>query len=114
MATLAYRILHNMTYGRATNAIIQGLYYRSMYQITLCNNFIQQATDAQLAKNNITGADAANIKLYAAEARFIRAYQYWVLMDIFGNPPFVTDATAIVWFCYSSANCTVRTFMLML
>ncbi len=86
--------LHNMVWN-ATNAISQGLYYRSVYQITLCNNFLQNATPAALAKNGITGADATNIGYYAAEARFLRAYQYWVLMDVFGNPPFVTDATPI-------------------
>ena len=66
-----------------------------MYQITLCNNFLQQATPAILASRGITGADATNIANYAAEARFIRAYQYWVLMDIFGDPPFVTETTQI-------------------
>ena len=86
--------LHNMSWS-ASNAISQGLYYRAMYQITLCNNFIQQSTDAMLASRGIGGADATNIRLYAAEARFLRAYQYWVLMDVFGNPPFITDESAI-------------------
>jgi hypothetical protein len=86
--------LHNMSWS-ASNAISQGLYYRAMYQITLCNNFIQQSTDAMLTSRGISGADATNIRLYSAEARFLRAYQYWVLMDIFGNPPFITDATPI-------------------
>ena len=86
--------MHNMAWS-STNAVTQGLYYRSTYQITLCNNFIQQSTDDMLSKRGISGADATNIRLYAAEARFIRAYQYWVLMDVFGNPPFLTDATAI-------------------
>lgn len=86
--------LHNMVWS-ASNAISQGLYYRSLYQITLCNNFIQQSTDALLASRNITGADAANIVNYRNEARFLRAYQYWVLMDLFGNPPFITETTKI-------------------
>ena len=86
--------LHNMVWSE-TNAVSQGLYYRSLFQITLCNNFLQQATPAMLTSRNITGSDAATIANYAAECRFLRAYQYWVLMDIFGNPPFVTDATPI-------------------
>ncbi|WP_158988842.1 RagB/SusD family nutrient uptake outer membrane protein [Mucilaginibacter sp. L196] len=86
--------LHSMSWD-ATNAISQGLYYRSLYQITLCNNFLQQSTPAMVAKRGITGADATNIAYYAAEARFLRAYQYWVMMDVFGNPPFATDATTI-------------------
>src|ERR1019366_9022099 len=28
---------------------------------------------------------------YRAEARFLRAFQYWVLMDLFGNPALVTE-----------------------
>jgi hypothetical protein len=86
--------LHNMSWA-ASNAISQGLYYRSLYQITLCNNFIQQSTDAMLSSRGISGADATNIRYFRAEARFLRAYQYWVLMDIFGNPPFITDDSAI-------------------
>jgi hypothetical protein len=86
--------LHNMVWD-ANNAVSRGLYYRSLYQITLCNNFLQQATPAMLASHGITGADATNIAYYAAEARFLRAYQYWVLMDVFGTPPFQTDATKI-------------------
>ena len=86
--------LHNMVWD-ATNAISRGLYYRSLYQITLCNNFLQQTTPALLSKYGITGAAATKIAYYDAEARFLRAYQYWVLMDVFGNPPFATDATKI-------------------
>ncbi len=74
------------------NVILKGIYYRSMYQITLANEFIRQSADAKLAERGITGANAATIKNFADEARFLRAYQYSVLMDLFGNPPFVTEA----------------------
>ncbi|HEY4323547.1 MAG TPA: RagB/SusD family nutrient uptake outer membrane protein [Mucilaginibacter sp.] len=86
--------LHNMVWSQ-TNAISQGLYYRSMYQVTLCNNFLQQTTPALLTSHGITGADATTINYYRAEARFLRAYQYWALMDVFGNPPFITETTKI-------------------
>lgn len=86
--------LHQMSWS-ASNLIVAGLYYRSMYQITLANDFIRQSTPAMLASRGITGADATNIGYYRAEARFLRAYQYSVLMDLFANPPFVTDANAV-------------------
>ncbi|MGN6637890.1 MAG: RagB/SusD family nutrient uptake outer membrane protein [Mucilaginibacter sp.] len=86
--------LHQMSWS-SSNVILLGLYERCMYQITLANNFIQQSSDAELSKRNITGQDATNIRYYRAEARFLRAYQYSVLMDLFANPPFVTDATPI-------------------
>jgi hypothetical protein len=81
---------HNFNWTSA-NTLLTGLYNRSIYQITVCNDFIKNSTDAAVAANGITGADAANIKHYRAEARFLRAYQYWVLMDLFANPPFVTE-----------------------
>lgn len=66
-----------------------------MYQITLANDFIRQSSDANIAKRGFSAADAANIRAYVNEVRFIRAYQYSILMDLYGNPPFVTDANAV-------------------
>ena len=86
--------LHEMSWS-SVNAIIDGLYYRSFFQITLCNEFIRQASDANLSARGISGASADSIRHYAAEARFLRAYQYWVLMDLFANPPFATEKDAI-------------------
>ena len=85
---------HAMNWS-ANNPMLKGLYYRSFYQITLCNDFIRQSSDAKLAERGISGADAATIKRYRAEARFLRAYQYWALLDLFGRPAFVTDAEAL-------------------
>ncbi|HMR93680.1 MAG TPA: RagB/SusD family nutrient uptake outer membrane protein [Chitinophagaceae bacterium] len=84
---------HPMNWS-SDNVIIKGVYYRSFYQITLANDFIRQASDARLAERGITGADAAKIKAYVEEARFLRAFQYWVLMDLFGKPAFVTENDA--------------------
>jgi hypothetical protein len=86
--------LHEMKWS-AVNAIIDGLYYRCFFQITLCNDFIRQSTDAAVSGRGITGASADTIRNYRAEARFLRAYQYWVLMDLYANPPFVDENTPI-------------------
>jgi len=86
--------LHQMSWS-SSNVILTGLYYRCMYQITLANDFIRQSSDAELASRGITGADATNIRYFRAEARFLRAYQYSVLMDLFAQPPMVTDANAV-------------------
>ncbi|HVV02903.1 MAG TPA: RagB/SusD family nutrient uptake outer membrane protein [Puia sp.] len=86
--------LHEMSWS-SINPIVDGLYYRSFFQITLCNEFIRQASDANLSARGITGASADSIRNYRAEARFLRAYQYWVLMDLFGNPPFATETDPV-------------------
>jgi starch-binding outer membrane protein, SusD/RagB family len=85
---------HNMNWS-PNNSFLTGLYYRSLYQITLANDFIREASDESLGKRGISGADADNIREYIREARFLRAYQYWVLMDLFGNPPFATETSVI-------------------
>ncbi len=81
---------HNMNWT-PDNPFLRGLYFKSVYQITLSNEFLRQSTDALLSSRGISGADADEVKKARAEVRFIRAYQYWVLMDLFGNPPFVTE-----------------------
>lgn len=79
----------------SSNVLLLGIYARSIYQITLVNEFLRESTDAKLASRGITGDDATEIKYYVAEARFLRAFQYWVLMDLFGNPPFVTEQSTV-------------------
>jgi hypothetical protein len=86
--------LHEMSWS-SINPIIDGLYYRAFFQISLCNEFIRQSSDASLSSKGITGSSADSVRLFRQEARFLRAYQYWVLMDLFANPPFVTEDDAI-------------------
>jgi hypothetical protein len=85
---------HNMNWT-SNNSFLTGLYYRSMYQITLCNEFLRQSSDAKLTERAIAGTDADNVRQFAREARFLRAFQYWVLMDLFGNPALATEATVV-------------------
>lgn len=81
---------HNFSWT-ANNVLINAIYARSLFQITVCNEFIRESSDEKLNGRNISGHDATDIKYYRAEARFLRAFQYWVLMDLFANPPFVTE-----------------------
>ncbi len=94
---------HNMNWS-ASNPMLTGLYYRCFYQITLCNDFIRQASAENLAARGITGTDADAIKKYTFEARFLRAYQYSVLMDLFGSVPFATERDALGSFMPKQAS----------
>lgn len=81
---------HNLNIA-SNNVYLAAMYDRSFFQITVANDFIRQSSDAALAARHITGSDADSIRHYRAEARFLRAFQYWVLMDLFGNPAFVDE-----------------------
>jgi starch-binding outer membrane protein, SusD/RagB family len=81
--------LHNMSWT-SSDVILEGLYARLMYQVTVANSFIQQAS-----KVSFTGQAATDLAHYVAESRFLRAFDYWEMMDLFGNSPFITDKQAI-------------------
>ena len=85
----------DMVYGTpdADNIMVKGLYTRSLYTITVVNEFLRESTPEKLSSRGIT--NTADIEAYRAEARFVRAYQYWVLLDLFGNPPFITEENTI-------------------
>ena len=74
---------------------LKGWYARPIYNITLINEYLREATDAKLAARNITGAAATDIKKSVAEVRFLRAFNYWVMMDLFGKSTFITEADLI-------------------
>jgi len=88
------RDYHEMDWS-ATNEFVTAMYNRIYYQISLCNEFIRESSDAKLDARGITGEDKANIQLYRAEARFMRALSYYHALDLFGSVPFVTEKDAV-------------------
>lgn len=86
--------LNNHTWG-SNNEFIYAMFSRGMYQVSLCNEFLRQTSDDKLNSRNVTSATRAQIVNFRAEARFLRAFSYWNLMDMFGNIPFVTENDAV-------------------
>lgn len=64
------------------DVFIGAVYSRIMYTVTLCNEYIRATA----------GNNDSEIKKYNAEAHFVRALAYYHALDLFGNPPFVTEA----------------------
>ncbi len=73
------------------NEFIRTMYSRIMYQISLCNEFLRQTTPELLDERGISNELREDINNYRAEARFMRALSYWHALDLFANPPFVTE-----------------------
>ncbi len=64
------------------DVFVAALYSRIMYTVALCNEYIRATA----------GNTDPDIMKYHAEARFLRALAYYHAIDLFGNPPFVTEA----------------------
>ncbi|WP_311327962.1 RagB/SusD family nutrient uptake outer membrane protein [Capnocytophaga sputigena] len=72
---------HNMNWT-ASNGIIEGMYYRLAQTVSFANSFISINQNSQFEEMKTYGV---------AEARFIRAYAYYYLMDLFGATPIITE-----------------------
>lgn len=81
--------LGNMTYMTwdATDIWVNDTYYRLYYSVALCNEFLRYCDEGSLAKFSAT--EQETLRIYAAEARFIRALDYFWVMDLFGKGPFI-------------------------
>lgn len=71
----------NFTGWSDTDVFVQGLYYRLFFGVTLCNHFLDMTADATDEET----------KLQRAEARFVRALNYYYLMDMYANVPLLTS-----------------------
>jgi starch-binding outer membrane protein, SusD/RagB family len=85
---------HNLNWT-SSDPFLLGMYARPIYNIMVANEYLRESTDDKLASRNITGADAAELKKTRAEVRFLRAFNYWVMMDIFGKSTFITEANKV-------------------
>ena len=74
--------INELTWSTAKNQVIEGVYQRCMFVVALANEFMKNVDNAPAEIDK---------KSYAAQARFNRALAYYVLMDSFGRPPFITE-----------------------
>ncbi len=79
--------LQNNRWTATENAATIAVYTRCLKGITLVNEFLLQTAPEKLAARGHENL-AGDIAGYRAEARFHRALFYYMLMDLFGNPPF--------------------------
>jgi len=83
----------NMHQWDSQNQFVRVLYYRLALIISLSNDFLAQATDAQLAEKGFSTSEISEIKGFTYEVRFLRAMAYWHAIDLFRNVPLVTEIT---------------------
>jgi len=85
------RALNTNTWSEAQNDATYAVYVRTLQGISYANEFLRQTTSDKLDGRGVSGELKAKVEGFRAEARFLRAYFYWMLMDTFGNVPFITE-----------------------
>ncbi|MES2411189.1 MAG: RagB/SusD family nutrient uptake outer membrane protein [Bacteroidota bacterium] len=87
--------LQRNTWG-ASNAILLGMFSRTMAEVAIANDFLLQSTPEKLASRGITNAtDVSDIALYRQEVRVLRAMAYYNMMDLFGKAPFYDESSPV-------------------
>lgn len=71
--------LHGMYWG-AGNDFAEGMYSRLAQEVSFCNSFIE----------NASALSSTEVEEYIAEARFLRAFAYYNLIDLYANVPLTT------------------------
>ena len=82
-------VFHQLAWS-ADAPCIDSVYAGTLKTITYCNNYINESTNAKITSRGFSDSETTQIKQYTAEVRYLRAYCFWVLMDLYGNPPFPT------------------------
>jgi len=78
-----------------STSIIKYPYYRLYMAINYCNEFIRECTEDKLRERGIYDELKDEYQYYVAEARFIRAYCYSMICDLYGSGPFVDGAMVV-------------------
>ena len=85
------RALNTNTWTGVQNDAIYAVYVRTLQGIAFVNEYLRQTAPDRLTERGISSELASEIQVYRAEARFIRAYLYWMALDCFGSVPFTTE-----------------------
>jgi hypothetical protein len=81
---------HNLRWT-PSDPFLYGLYSRLIYNVALANEYLRESTDEKLASRNITGAAADQVRASRYEVRWLRAFNYWCVIDLFGKSTFITE-----------------------
>lgn len=85
------RALNTNTWSGVQNDAIYAVYVRTLQGVAFVNEYLRQTSPDRLEDRGVSADLAKEIESYRAEARFIRAYLYWMALDCFGSVPFTTE-----------------------
>lgn len=85
------RALNTNTWSETQNDAVYAVYVRTLQGVAFVNEYLRQTAPEKLADRGVGPDLAAKVDVFRAEARFIRAYLYWMALDCFGSVPFTTE-----------------------
>ncbi|QCX37447.1 RagB/SusD family nutrient uptake outer membrane protein [Aureibaculum algae] len=81
-----------MNWNPATE-IVGNMYYRLWISVALCNEFIRKTEKDVMEDYGVYNEAKNDVGQWRAEARFLRAYCYYLLCDLYGSVGWVDDSS---------------------
>ena len=73
------------------NDATYAVYCRTLQGVAYVNEYLRQTSADKLELRGVSNELKTKIDAFRAEARFLRAYFYWMAFDVFGAVPFTTE-----------------------
>lgn len=85
----------NLQWDASNASVITWTYQRLYMSIAYCNELLRECTEEKLKDRGVWDDLQDDYEYYRAEARFIRAYCYSMLCDLFGSVPYIDENTGV-------------------
>ena len=85
----------NLQWDASNASVIRWTYQRLYMTIAYCNELLRECTEDKLKSRGLWDQLGDECASYRAEARFIRAYCYATLCDMFGAVPYIDENTGV-------------------
>lgn len=85
----------NLQWDASNASVIRWTYQRLYMTIAYCNELLRECTEDKLKSRGLWNQLGDECASYRAEARFIRAYCYATLCDMFGAVPYIDENTGV-------------------
>ena len=85
----------NLQWDASNASVVTWTYQRLYMSIAYCNELLRECTEGKLQDRGLWEEMKDEYIGYRAEARFIRAYCYSMLCDLFGSVPYVDEHTGV-------------------
>lgn len=85
----------NLQWDASNASVVTWTYQRLYMSIAYCNEILRECTEDKIKNRGLWDEMKDDYTFYRAEARFIRAYCYSMLCDLFGSVPYVDENTGV-------------------
>ena len=85
----------NLQWDASNTSVIRWTYQRLYMSIAYSNELLRECTEEKLKSRGLWSQLGSECNAYRAEARFIRAYCYATLCDLFGAVPYIDEKTGV-------------------